>query len=59
MRRARVVVSQSLTQTLFRSAQDTVTTSSRSFVKLDCGMTEVLRPSLCVPRLPAMLSALR
>ena len=31
--------------------QDTADTSSRSFLKLDCGMTEVLRPSLCVARL--------
>jgi hypothetical protein len=30
--------------------QDTAATSSRAFLKLDAGMTEVLRPSLCVLR---------
>jgi hypothetical protein len=31
--------------------QDTASTSSRAFLKLDAGMTEVLRPSLCVAAL--------
>ena len=40
-----------LTLALYTRVQDTADTSSRSFLKLDCGMTEVLRPSLCAARL--------
>ncbi len=35
---------------LVTTVQDTAQTPTRSFLKLDAGMTEVLRPSLCVCR---------
>jgi diaminopimelate decarboxylase len=48
---------------LVSTVQDVVSTSTRSFLKLDTGMTEVLRPSLCAParhsrHAPALLTAL-